>query len=147
MKYTTEAPSSGAVSLVPPGIYHVRVLDAKEAISKAGNDMFKLKARVVRNDGSLGPYVFPCVTAGKAMDSFLSSMNAHPGTGVEYDIEPGDVIGLTGLAELAQDTFAGKTNMVVKWWVTDSKVALPPVIPSSGSRGDEYETDDDEIPF
>ena len=59
MKFSTEpqdesAPANDAPrsSVLPPGIYPFSVLDAKEEVSKAGNDMLHLKIGAERPNGT-----------------------------------------------------------------------------------------------
>jgi len=105
---------------VPAGTYTVRVIEAKEDTSKKGNDMIRLKLRVVLNNGHDGPalydYLVVSETAGWKIDQFLSAMGQHPGEDADVILDADEMVGWEGEAELSVEEYNGKkSNKVAEY--------------------------------
>ena len=111
--YKSGSPQASAFH-VEPGTYRLRVLEAKEDTSKGGNDMIKLKLRVIKEDGSDGPALFDYLVmsenAGWKIDQFLSACGQHPGEGIEAVLDVDAMIGWECEAELSVETYQGKKS-------------------------------------
>ena len=110
---------------VEAGDYKLRVVEASEDTSKAGNDMIKLKLRVVRDNGSDGPALFDDLVFSEAafwkVDTFLKSAGKHPGEGAEVALDPDDMIGWECMATLAVETYDGKKSNKVTAYLFDDE--------------------------
>lgn len=99
---------------VEPGDYNLRVVEAKDDTSKGGNEMIKLKLKVVNDDGTDGPSLFDYLVFHKdsswKVDAFLKSADRHPGEGQEYDVSADSLIGLEVRATLKVEKYEGNTN-------------------------------------
>jgi hypothetical protein len=105
---------------VEPGDYKLRVLEAIEDTSKSGNDMLKLKLRIVLPDGSDGPALFDYLvfteTSFWKIDHFLKSCGRHPGEGAAVNIDADTLIGWECEASLKVETYEGqKSNKVAAY--------------------------------
>ena len=128
--YTAGTPTAPTGTHVPAGDYKLRVVEAKADTSKAsGNDMVKLKLRVVKPDGSEGSALFDYLVFQDSshwkIDAFLKSAGAHPGEGNPFPFEPDamdEIDGMVGLevqATLKVETYDGKTNNKVVSYLFD----------------------------
>lgn len=117
--YTAGKPQANEFH-VEPGDYRVRVIEAKEDTSKAGNEMIKLKLRVIKSDGTDGPALFDYLVFSEAgfwrVDSFLKGCGHHPGEGVSVNVEADKIIGWECDAKLEVEAYEGKkSNKVVAY--------------------------------
>ncbi len=126
--YKAGNPDAQPSFLVEPGEYTVRVADAKQTVSKKGNDMIELKIKVIHPDRTEGPGLFDyLVFSEKALwkvDQFLAAVGMHPGEGEAFDVEPDDLIGKECTAELEQETNdKGNTSMkVARYFAADDEI-------------------------
>lgn len=108
---------------VPEGDYKLRVIEASEDTSKAGNDMIKLKLRIIKADGSDGPAMFDYLVFSESsfwkVDHFLKSCNEHPGEGEEVAIDCNKIIGWTCEATLSLERYNGKDSNKVTAYLFD----------------------------
>lgn len=108
---------------VEAGDYRLRVVEASEDTSRAGNDMIKLKLRVVRDNGSDGPGLFDYLVFSESafwkVDTFLKSCGKHPGEGEEIALDPDDMIGWECMATLSVETYDGKKSNKVAAYLFD----------------------------
>jgi hypothetical protein len=122
MRYTTAKPSNPSIML-PPGEYTVRVIEAKEDTSKSGNDMLKLKFRVIKSNGTEGPALFDNLVFTESslwkVDQFLDACGQHPGEGVDFDLDPQSMVGWECKAKLKHDTYQGNTNLKVDAFIVE----------------------------
>lgn len=99
---------------VPAGDYKFRVVEAKEDSSKSGNDMIKLKLRIIREDGTDGPCLFDYLVLMEStffkVDQFLKSCGKHPGEGESVDLDCAEMIGWEGEASLKVEKYDGKDS-------------------------------------
>jgi hypothetical protein len=120
--YTAGKPQASEFH-VEPGVYRFKVIEAKDDSSRAGNEMIKLKVRIIKPDGSDGPSCFDyLVFSANALwkvDSFLKSVDKHPGEGVSFNVEPDDLIGCEGEARFIVEPYEGKKNNKVEAYLFD----------------------------
>ena len=108
---------------VAPGDYQLRVIEAQEDTSKAGNEMIKLRLRVIKDDGTDGPALFDYLVFNEAsfwkVNAFLKACDRHPGEGKSIDIEAEDCIGWECEATLCVETYEGKKSNKVTSYLFD----------------------------
>lgn len=114
MALTYKSGSPASNFCVPPGTYQLRVIEAAEDTSKSGNDMVKLKLRVIKPDGSEGPALFDYLVLSESaqwkIDQFLAACDNHPGEGEQVIIDVDAMIGWECEAELTVETYEGKKS-------------------------------------
>ena len=110
--YKQSEPQQSGKYFVEPGVYRVEIENAVEKRSQAGNEMIKLVCRVVLPDGTLGPEIWDHLVftpkAAWKIDQFLASIGQAVVAGEEVNIDAGDLIGQTALAEIGEEP--GQTN-------------------------------------
>lgn len=110
---------------VPPGDYTLRVIDAAEDTSKEGNDMIRLRLRVIHDDdGREGPVLFDYLVitpkAAWKIDQFLAACGHAPDEGEEVHLDVGHMIGWECRAELAETAWQNrKNNKVLNYLLPD----------------------------
>ena len=108
---------------VPAGDYKLRVIEATDDTSKAGNEMVKLKLRIKLKDGTDGPALFDYLVFNDKcfwkVDAFLKSCGEHPGEGVSVDVDPKTIIGWECEANLSLEEFEGKKSNKVNAYLWD----------------------------
>jgi len=108
---------------VPAGEYKLRVIEATQDTSKTGNDMIKLKLRVVKKDGTDGPALFDyLVFTEKAfykVDQFLKACDKHPGEGEQSELDADEMIGWECEASLKIETYNGKESNKIEAYLFD----------------------------
>lgn len=124
LKYTAGKPDSQSFT-VPAGEYKLRVIEADEDTSKSGNDMIKLKLRIVKSDGRDGPAMFDYLVFSDSsfwkIDAFLKAAGEHPGEGEEVSIDCTAIIGWEVQARLTVDTYNGKQSNKVDAYLFDDE--------------------------
>lgn len=120
--YTAGKPQSTEFH-VPSGEYRFRVIEAKDDTSKAGNEMIKLKLRVLHKSGEEGPALFDYLVFDASslwkIDSFLKAVDQHPGEGKEVEVKAESLIGLEGEARLKVEDYNGKKSNKVDAYLFD----------------------------
>lgn len=120
LKYKSGSISASAF-FVEAGTYKLRVIEAQEDTSKAGNEIIKLKLRVIMDDGSDGPALFDYLvfseSAGWKIDQFLSACGQHPGEGKEVELDADAMIGWECEAELTVESYDGKKSNKVQSYI------------------------------
>lgn len=120
--FKTGSLSSGGNYSVPPGDYKIKIVDAIETHSKAGDPMVKLKFAVVMDDGSDGPTFFEYLTLTSAsawkIDEFLAAANKHPGEGLDVELDADEMIGWEMEAKLSRKEYNGNLNNKVEKYIT-----------------------------
>jgi len=110
--YKQSEPKTNGKYFVEPGTYRVEIESAVEKISAQGNDMIKLVCRVLLPDGAKGPEIWDHLVftpkAAWKIDQFLASIGQAVVAGEEVNIDAGDLIGQTALAEIGEEP--GQTN-------------------------------------
>ena len=110
---------------VEPGDYRLRVIEANEDTSKGGNDMIKLKLRVLKPDGDEGPALFDYLvftdTSFWKIDHFLKSCAQHPGEGENVEIDPDQIIGWECQAALKVEAYEGQKSNKVAAYLWDDE--------------------------
>ncbi len=140
--YTTSKPTEGGASfLVEPGEYELRLIDAKESMSQAGNEMLELTHRIILPDGSEGPKVYDrLVFTEKAMwrvDQYVAACGKHPGEGQTLDLYPSLMFGWTCRAKLKVGEYNNKKRNEIEEYLIDESTI-------GAVAGQEKE---DEVPF
>ena len=110
---------------VKPGLYRVRIDDAKEALSQSGREMIKMKlkisglnANVWYNMVFLEEYKD---TTNRRLREIYNSFGITPG-----DINPEHWKGKVGAAEIVEETTDGKKRTVVKKFLDrEQQINLP----------------------
>lgn len=127
-------------NLWPVGEYAFEVLDAEEAADKNGNDMFKLRVKVFKNDGA-SQNIFDYVSA-----SWMEFKLRHlaEACGVLDDYEKGEIeayqlVGKTGKCKV--NVSKDKTGQY-----PDKNGIADYIVASAGSTKPAVD-DDDQIPF
>ena len=156
--YTTDEPKEGGGGfLVPEGEYTLKVIDAEEGFSQAGNEMLKPVFRVLFEDGSEGPKVYENLVFSEKtkwrVDQFVAACGKHPGKGVKFDLFPAMIFGWTCRAKLKIETYNGKDrNKVAEFIITDAQTpnaggqrAAAPVRAVAAAPG--VEEEDSGVPF
>lgn len=122
--YKTGTPQSAQFH-VPAGDYPLRVIEATEDTSKGGNDMIKLKLRVLNRDGTEGPALFDYLVFSDnsfwKIDQFLKSCGEHPGEGVDFDLDPQRLVGWECEATLTVEEYKGQKNNKVAAYLFDDE--------------------------
>lgn len=118
MKFTAGSQTaSNDRFLVPDGIYEIECVEAIEKTAKSGNPMIQLNWQVVGKNGDNGPKFKDWLVMTEAVawriDSFLLAIGRHPGEGVEVELDPDDLIGVSTRARLKQEKNDKGTSMRV----------------------------------
>ena len=105
---------------VVPGDYQLRVLEAVEDTSKSGNEMIKLKFRILKDDGSDGPILYDYLVFTESsfwkIDHFLKSCGQHPGENEKIELDPDEMIDWLCDATLTVEEYDGrKSNKVIAY--------------------------------
>jgi Protein of unknown function (DUF669) len=120
LTYKSGSPQGPAL-FVEAGTYKLRVIDATEDTSKSGNDIVKLKLRVIKEDGAKGPALFDYLVLSEAacwkIDQFLAACGEHPGEGIQADLDTKKMIGWECEAELSVENYEGKKSNKVTNYV------------------------------
>lgn len=135
-------------SLLAPGTYDFEILEAKEAVSKKGNDMIALKLRVFSNDQgerTVRDWLMP------SMGFKLKHFSDTTGLSASYDagtLSAEDCQGRTGKVILAIEDSEqyGPQNKVKDYEKTKAtEPALTPAVPPAIRKP--AAAKEDEIPF
>jgi hypothetical protein len=140
LKYTAGAPKEPEYKILEPGDYDFVVNDAVEKKSKSGNPMIELKLMVGTHPNEKGVFDY-LVFDGKSewkLDSFLHSIQRHPGVGVEMDIDPMDFVGEKGRAKIKVELYNGNKSNKVQGYLFDKDAKQKPIQTDTGA---------DTIPF
>jgi hypothetical protein len=111
--YKTKTPER-VQFFVPPGDYTLQIIDAEEDTSKSGNDMIKIKCRVVKDDGLLGVSLFDYLVFSEKtlfkIDQFLKACGRHPGADCDFSLDCEELIGWEFQATLKVEEHNGNKN-------------------------------------
>lgn len=122
--YTANKPAQSEF-FVPPGDYKLEVVDATEETSKGGNEMIKLKLRVINKDGGKGPSLFDYLVFAPSsfwkIDAFRASCGEDVEEGAEANIEASELIGNVCEATLIVETYDGQKSNKVKSYLFDKE--------------------------
>ena len=129
LKHTTGAPKEPEYKILEPGDYDFVVNDAVEKNSKSGNPMIELKLMVGTHPNEKGVFDY-LVFDGKSewkLDTFLYSIQRHPGVGVEMEIDPLNFVGEKGRAKIKMDIYNGNKSNKVQGYLFDKDAKQNPV--------------------
>lgn len=155
-RYKAGDPTQQPILIVPKGEYTLKVVDAEEVDSKAGNEMIKLKLGVMNEDGTISPFIFDnLVFTEKAfwkIDQFLNGAGQHPGVGEDIDLTAGDCVGMIVRAEVDVDLYkkskddpGRQQNRITAYIPYEDYLGAPGV--ESEGQARPAPLDDDEIAF
>jgi hypothetical protein len=158
--YTTDEPKEGGGAFaVPEGEYLIKVIDADEGISQAGNEMIKPVFRVIFEDGTEGPKVYENLVFSEKtkwrVDQFVAACGKHPGKGVQFDLFPSMIFGWTCRAKLKIETYNGKDRNKVESFIIADVQAPDAVVPRPSAQAKTVQAnagaatadDEDQVPF
>lgn len=134
-----------AENLLPNGIYDFEVAQAKDEVSKKGNDMIKIALKVFAPNGGT-PFVYDYL-----LEAFLSKLlNFCATTGMEDAYNAGELsaemcMGRCGKVEIGTEAKTGfKPKNVVRDYIKPVVKTKPSDGITSAASGD---LEDDDIPF
>lgn len=136
-----------AGQLLPPGTYDFEISAATEEVSKAGNDMIKLKLHVYTQDGgrtTIFDYLMEKIAYKLRHAAFACNLGDKYEAGM---LEADDFVGRSGRVKLnIQKDKAGQypdRNNIADYMVEEGGSAAPKPAPRAMATADL----DDEIPF
>lgn len=140
--FTTGKPIEGGPSFVdPPGEYQIKVIDAREAMSKAGNEMIEITFRILHDDGTEGGKMYENLVFMEKtkwrVDQFVAACGKHPGEGKDFDLYPALMFGWTCRARIKIESYNGKDRNKVDEYLID-----PETVGATPGDGDE-----DQVPW
>ena len=118
--------------IIPEGDHRVRIRDAEETKSKAGNDMIKLTLDVSGHKGALWYYIVfnpsnPQMT-NRQLGGVFSSFGITPG-----DLNVANWIGRVGACRVKHEMYNGEKQAKVHYFISQEKQkSLPPWADMSG---------------
>jgi len=149
--------TSGALDAhhLPPGTYECRIEEAKEAVSKAGNDMIKIRVRLFKPDGTPGPLVWEHLvfvdSAAWKIDQVRASLGFKVVEGEDVEVNPDDLLDRDGVVTVDEEDVDGRLyNRITDWVLPDEMRGAQPAQPAPGptpSRRTAAKPGDDAIPF
>ena len=118
MKYTSQN-ADNLPRFVPNGDYLVTVIEASETLSKAGDDMIKLKLEVEGHGVHLYDYLVATESSFWKIDTFRKAIGDRVVEGEEVELTAAALEGRQGHARLRIEEYQGKKNNKVELWITD----------------------------
>lgn len=117
--YTAKKPEPAPEFFVPEGEYKFRVVEATDDTSKTGNEMIKLKLRVIREDETEGPALFDYLVFTESSFWKVDAYCASVGRDEIKDGETARLVGDVGRARLIVEAYNGKKNNKVDTYLFD----------------------------
>lgn len=118
---------------IPVGDHRVRVEEAEEQVSKTGRDMIKLTLSVSGHDSKLFHYIVFMhehqEMTNQSLGMFFDSFGIRPG-----DMNLQNWIGKVGAARVKHETYEGRTNARVSFFILRSKQGDLPLWQERGAR-------------
>lgn len=142
MKYTSQNADNPA-RFVPNGDYLVTVIEASETVSKAGDEMIKLKLEVEEHGVNLYDYLVATEASFWKIDTFRKSIGERVAEGEEVELVASDLEGRQGYARLRVEEYQGKKSNKVELWITDRSIGAA----ISRSTPTTQQPEDDDVPF
>lgn len=113
MKYTEIGKSTNNGSTVPGGKYLVQVTEAKEAESKSGVPMLKVRCQIVEGDHK-GRYLYDQLSSNcRRPKSFGRALGLINGTEKEFELDPERVINRLVYVKVETEVYDGITRSKV----------------------------------
>ena len=145
MKYTSQN-ADNLPRFVPNGDYLVTVIEASETMSKAGDEMIKLKLEVEGHGVHLYDYLVATEASFWKIDTFRKAIGDRVVEGEEVELSAAALEGRQGHARLRIEEYQGKKSNKVELWITDRvSTATPKTTPPAPAQA-QPEVDDD-VPF
>ena len=152
MKYTSQN-ADNLPRFVPNGDYLVTVIEASETMSKAGDEMIKLKLEVEGHGVHLYDYLVATEASFWKIDTFRKAIGDRVVEGEEVELSAAALEGRQGHARLRIEEYQGKKSNKVELWITGN-VTLHPEKGSALTAQSAYpakssttESEDDDVPF
>lgn len=147
MRFNPSDGNEARYPLIPDGEYDFEVVEAAEAVSKAGNEMTKLTLKVWYDDGKTAR-VWDYLVAGPKSTWKIKQFCEAVGLGDRYntgEIQAIDFEGRQGRVKIATQEASGNypAKNVVGEYVDNGE----PVMPAPSNGGRHQPIPDDEIPF
>ncbi|MBC2593757.1 DUF669 domain-containing protein [Ruficoccus amylovorans] len=145
MKYTSQN-ADNLPRFVPNGDYLVTVIEASETLSKAGDDMIKLKLEVEGHGVHLYDYLVATEASFWKIDTFRKAIGDRVVEGEEVELAAAALEGRQGHARLRIEEYQGKKSNKVELWITDRvpTATLKATPPATAQAQPEV---DDDVPF
>lgn len=144
MKYTSQN-ADNFVRFVPNGDYLVTVVEASETVSKAGDEMIKLKLEVEGHGVHLFDYLVATDSSFWKIDTFRKAIGDTVVEDEEVELVASDLEGRQGYARLRVEDYQGKKNNKIEMWLTDRAPAAATRAVNQPSQA-QTEADED-VPF
>lgn len=138
---------------LPIGTFDATIVDCRDAVSKAGNQMLKMRIDVGEN---YEPIYIHLLCMFSSFDRELKAIFDAVGgydTSKDFEFEPGDLAGKRVKIITRRDgEFNGQPQIVVERWVPASEVAATLAkqggsLPKVSDGSDESTDDKDNVPF
>ncbi len=117
MKYISQD-ADNLPRFIKAGDYLLTVLEATETVSKAGDDMIKLKLEVEGHGVRLFDYLVATESSFWKIDTFLKAIGETVVEGEEVELVASSLEGRQGYAHLVIEEYQGKQNNKVDAWIT-----------------------------
>ncbi|QYY34577.1 DUF669 domain-containing protein [Ruficoccus sp. ZRK36] len=144
MKYTSQN-ADNLPRFVPNGDYLVTVVEASETLSKAGDDMIKLKLEVEGHGVHLYDYLVAAESSFWKIDTFRKAIGDRVVEGEEVELTAAALEGRQGHARLRIEEYQGKRSNKVELWITDR---VPTATPKATQPAPaQAQPEDDDVPF
>jgi hypothetical protein len=156
--YTPQIPENSSHACVPPGLYEVEILNAVEKNSQSGNPMIVLTLGIEGGPEIRDFLVFSQKTFWK-IDQCLASLGQTTIPGEPISVEPSDLFGATGLAEIGQEAGIKNPNQqyncLLRWvfgeerkeWLRTRRVQGFVARQAAPRSAPPAQASDDDIPF
>ena len=144
MKYTSQN-ADNLPRFVPNGDYLVTVIEASETLSKAGDDMIKLKLEVEGHGVHLYDYLVATEASFWKIDTFRKAIGDRVVEGEEVELTAAALEGRQGHARLRIEEYQGKKSNKVELWITDRvPTSTPKTTPPAPAQA---QPEDEDVPF
>ncbi len=156
MKYVSQD-ADNFPRFVEPGDYLLTVIEATDTLSKAGDEMIKLKLEVEGHGVRLFDYLVATESSFWKIDTFRKAIGDEVVEGEEVELIAESLTGRQGYARLRVEEYQGKENNKVEMWLTSGNAPLPPKKGSALTAQSAYpakpqppvqsQPEDDDVPF
>jgi len=118
----------GAGVLLPAGEYAVKIIDAQDTWSKAGNAMIELTLAIkgAAEIGRTWEYLSGSESGLWKVEEFLRAIGHYPGKGQPFDLKAPALVGLKARAVVGVEEWNGKEkNKIAKWIAAPAQTPFP----------------------
>ncbi|MBC2592817.1 DUF669 domain-containing protein [Ruficoccus amylovorans] len=145
MKYTSQN-ADNLPRFVPNGDYLVTVIEASETLSKAGDEMIKLKLEVEGHGVYLYDYLVATESSFWKIDTFRKAIGDRVVEGEEVELNASALEGRQGHARLRIEEYQGKKSNKVELWITDN-VPTTTLKTTPPATAQAQPKEDEDVPF